>query len=215
LLAEIQEKILDTLKKNNFDVDSYNFQQIASGQMLVLDRPAALIDSRSGSRDRETTTQTNMRAMVTLTLIIYNVCQGIHVELAISELRDALIKLLNHNKLGLNYLKNGLLYMNYNNVTSRGGARDLQLAGFHVDEITFLAEYPIEEIPQPEDRDRGDLLRIVNQYFINDDSTPELESIVDFTLLDGGTAYNGEGMLIDGGSVVENQDLPIYTGGNP
>ena len=91
----------------------------------------------------------------------------------------------------------------------------MQLAGFHVDEITFLAEYPIIEIPQPEDRDRGDLLKIVNQYFINDDSTPELEGVVDFTLLDGGTAYNGEGMLIDGGSIVENQQLPVYTGGNP
>tara|TARA_Y100000310_G_C20702427_1_gene831100 strand:- start:2490 stop:3137 length:648 start_codon:yes stop_codon:yes gene_type:complete len=215
MLAEIQQKILDILKENNFDVDSYDFQQIASGQMLILDRPAALIDSRNGSRDRETTKQTNMRAMITLTLVIYNVCQGIHVELAVSKLRDALITLLNHNQLGLDYLKNGLLYMNYNNVTSRGGARDLQLAGFHVDEITFLAEYPILEIPQPEDVDRGDLRRIVAQYFINDDSTPELEGVVDFTELNGGTAYAGEGVLIDGGSNVENQESPVYAGGNP
>jgi hypothetical protein len=51
LLADIKEKILDTLKENNFNTD-YTFEQIASGQMLVLDRPAASIDSRSGSGER-------------------------------------------------------------------------------------------------------------------------------------------------------------------
>ena len=215
LLAQIEEKIVKILKESNFDVDDYNYQQIASGQMLVLNRPAALIDCRSSSHVRETVKQTNMRAMITITLITQNVCQGIHVELAASELRDALISRLNHNRMEFDFLKNGLLYMNYNNVTSRGGARDLQLSGFNVDEITFLAEYPIEELPQPEDVERGDLKKIVAQYFINNDSTPELEGEVDFTELNGGTSYSGGVELFDGGSIQENQEAEVYTGGNP
>ncbi len=215
MLAQIEEEIVKILKESNFDVDDYNYQQIASGQMLVLNRPAALIDCRSSSHVRETVKQTNMRAMITITLITQNVCQGIHVELAASKLRDALISRLNHNRMEFDFLKNGLLYMNYNNVTSRGGARDLQLSGFNVDEITFLAEYPIEELPQPEDVERGDLKKIVTQYFINNDSTPELEGEVDFTKLNGGTSYSGGVELFDGGSIQENQEAEVYTGGNP
>jgi len=41
VLDEIERKILDTLKENEFDVDSVDFQQIESGQMLILNRPAA------------------------------------------------------------------------------------------------------------------------------------------------------------------------------
>lgn len=212
MLADIKEKILDTLKENNFNTD-YTFEQIASGQMLVLDRPAASIDSRSGSGERETITQTNMKAMITITLVYHNVCQGISVDLAISKLRDSLIRLLNHNKLGFDFLKNGLLFKNFNNVTSRGGARDLQLSGFHVDEITLLCEYPIDEIPQPADVERGDLKSIVTKYFINNDSTPELEGYIDYTKIDGGTAYRQSGDTIDGGSTVEDQEALIYYGG--
>jgi hypothetical protein len=76
-----------------------------------------------------------------------------------------------------------------------------------------LCEYPIDEIPQPADVERGDLKSIVTKYFVNNDSTPELEGYIDYTKVDGGTAYIQSGDTIDGGSTVEDQDAIIYYGG--
>ncbi len=213
MLDRIERAILDTLKENEFDVDSVDFQQIESGQMLVLSRPAALIDSRSGSFFRETTKQTNIMSTITVTLIIHSLYSKADREFEIALLRDALIKTLHHNKLGLD-IKNGLLYQNYNNVTFRGGNRDLQTSGFHIDEINFVAEYPIFELKQPEDMERGDLKKIVTEYFINDDSTPEIETEITLNTVDGGTAYSSSPDTLFGGSSVEDQSKPILNGGN-
>jgi len=214
VLDEIERKILDTLKEYEFDVDSVDFQQIESGQMLILNRPAALIDSRSGSFFRETTKQTNVMANVTVTLITHSLYSKADREFNIALLRDALIKTLHHNKLGLE-IKNGLLYQSYSDVTFRGGNRDLQTSGFSVNEINFIAEYPIFEVKQPEDVDRGDLKSIVTEFFIKDDSTVRLESKTDLNNIDGGTAYSGSPDTIVGGSSKEDQSKPVLNGGHP
>lgn len=212
LLDQIERKILEILKANSFDVDSINFQQIETGQILQLSRPVALIDSRNGFFSRETTKQTNIVSTITVTLVIHNLRSSAARELQISVLRDTLIGTLHHNKLGLD-LKNGLLFQSYSNVTSRGGASDQQKLGFHIDEINFTVEYPILELKQPEDVESGDLKKIVTDFFINDDSIIDLESEVDLNIADGGTAYKSSNTVIDGGSSKEDQSKEILNGG--
>lgn len=213
MLDEIQKRVLETLKENGFETRYQDFQQIESGQMLILKRPAALIDSRSGGNFRETTKQTNVMANITITLVIQNLYNKASREIEISKLRDSLIRTLHHNKLGID-IKNGLLFQSYSNATYRGGNTDLQTAGFHVDEINFIAEYPIVELKQPEDVERGNLKAIVTKYFVDDDSVIDMESEIDFNTVDGGTAYTGSIDTIDGGSSKEDQSKTILNGGN-
>ena len=213
MLDEIQKRVLETLKENGFETRYQDFQQIESGQMLILKRPAALIDSRSGGNFRETTKQTNVMANITITLVIQNLYNKASREIEISKLRDSLIRTLHHNKLGID-IKNGLLFQSYSNATYRGGNTDLQTAGFHVDEINFIAEYPILELKQPEDIERGNLKAIVTKYFVDDDSIIDMESEVDFNTVDGGNAYIGSIDTIDGGSSKEDQSKTILNGGN-
>lgn len=212
MLDRIERKILEVLKVNSFDVDSVDFQQIESGQMLMLALPAALIDSRSGTFSRETTKQTNVIANITVTLVIHSLYSKADREFQISLLRDTLIETLHHNKLGLD-LKNGLLFQSYSNTTFRGGNTDLQTSGFHIDEINFTVEYPILELKQPEDVESGDLKKIITDFFINDDSIVDLESEVDLSVADGGTAYKSSNSIIDGGSSKEDQSKEILNGG--
>ena len=213
LLDIIEKRILEVLKENGFETRYQDFQQIESGQMLILKRPAALIDSRSGSNFRETTKQTNIMANITVTLVIQNLYNKAAREIEISQLRDSLIRTLHHNKLGLD-VKNGLLFQSYSNATYRGGNSDLQTSGFHVDEINFIAEYPIIELKQPEDIERGNLKAIVTKYFVDDDSLEEMETEINFNTIDGGTAYSGSQDTIQGGSSKEDQSKTILNGGN-
>jgi hypothetical protein len=48
-LVRVEQGILDTLKDVGFEIDTIDFKQLIEGEMLQLDRPAALITSNAGS----------------------------------------------------------------------------------------------------------------------------------------------------------------------
>ena len=86
-------------------------------------------------------------------------------------------------------IKNGLLPVGYNNVTSFVNGGDLRGINYSVYECNFIATIEIDEQKQPQDVDRGILKTIVAKYYGVTDSTIQVESKIDFTGIDGGNAY--------------------------
>jgi hypothetical protein len=159
-------------------------------------------------------------------LKIHNLRNNASFEFEMANLVKALFDYLSHNYMGLRdennhyILKNGLVPVAYNDITSFAGRNDLRGIGFAVYECVFLAEIPVNELPQPELEDRGRLKSILQSLMKDNDSTPVVESLIDLSVLDGGNAYteefntevNGGGAgsefedEIDGGDAETNYD---------
>jgi len=207
MIATIEKAILETLKEHSLEVASFDFKELISGQMNQYKLPAVRLTSRTGSISKNMQGH-KMTSVISVILITHTLKNKSDSELMTMELIDAIYTILTRNKLGLlldevtkePVIQNGLMPGSYNDITQVGGTTDFQAAGYAVYEIQFMATFAIEELPQPEQVDRGILKAIVARYHGNDDSIPEIESRLDFTIIEGGNAYTETfDTIIDGG----------------
>ena len=208
MIAKIEKALLDTLKANKFEVRSFDFKDLISGQMNQLKLPAVRITSRTGTPSKNMQGH-KMTSVISVILITHTLKDKSKSELMTMGLIASIYTILTRNKLGLlvdevtkdPVIQGGLIPGPYNDITQVGGSIDFQAAGYAVYEIQFNATYEIKELPQPDQVDRGILKAIQSKYYGNDDSIAEIESFCDFTEIDGGNAYTEIfDTILDGGS---------------
>jgi hypothetical protein len=208
MIAVIEKAILDTLKANSFGIANVDFKELISGQMNQYKLPAIRLTSRTGSPSKNMQ-EHKLTSVISVILITHTLKNKSESELMTMEFIYAIYKILTRNKLGLlldektkaPVIRGGLIPGPYNDITQVGGTTDFQAAGYAVYEIQFMATFEIEQLPQPDQVDRGILKSIRTKYYGNDDSIAEIESLCDFTEIDGGNAYTELfDTIIDGGS---------------
>lgn len=207
MIDVIEKAILDTLEANSYEVRSFDFKDLVSGQMNQYKIPAVRLTSRTGTPKRNMQTY-SLISTISIILITKTLKNKSKSELSTMQLISQLYSILTHNKLGLlvdevtkePVIQNGLLPGPYNDITQVGGTTDFQAAGYAVYEIQFMATFEIIELPQPDQVERGILKMIQTKIYGNDDSIPEVESLCDFTEIDGGNAYTTTfDITLDGG----------------
>jgi hypothetical protein len=206
MLDLISEKILEHLNKNGLDVQDIDFKQLVDRQTGSIMRPKVNVSIDSGTHKKVTMTTYKQIPVISLFIVVQNLGGEKKARFASYKLLDAIVDNLLITDLGLP-LQDKLTPLNFQNITDEAYAG----AGFSLYQIDFSCSF--NYTADPEDSvDEGELLKIVNTYYVDNSET--MVSEVNVSDVDSGGAYSRHIEKISGGLAGTKDYIEDITGGN-
>jgi len=205
MLDKISEKILEHLNKNGLDVQDIDFNQLVDRQTGSIMRPKVNISIDSGVHKKVTMTTYKQIPVISLFLVTQNLGGEKKSRFAAYKLLDAIVNNLLITDLGLP-LQDKLTPLNFQNITDEEYAR----AGFSLYQIDFTCSFNYTATLEI-DADQGELLKIVNTYYVDNSET--MVSEVNTSDVNAGGAFSQHIENISGGLAGTKDYIEGITGG--
>ena len=205
MLAKISEKILSHLNDNGLDVQEIEFKQLVDRQVGSLMRPKVNVSINDGTHKKVTMNTYKQIPIVSLFLMVQNLKGEKEARFAAYKLIDAIVNSLLLEKLDLP-LQDPFKPIRFTNVTDD----EYSGSNYSLYQIDFTCSFNYTAT-LPEDKDQGELLKIVNTYY-NDDQNFKGE--VDLSSVDSGDAFSEEIEIVNGGTAADETITEIINGGD-